>query len=84
MTDRVNLLDMSDDDLRKEFGRLSGGSLDFAFYASELNRRAALRVADEVRKFNKCSTFLAVRMIALTIGIGVLTAFQVYFARLAH
>ena len=77
--------DMSEDELQAHIrANLMMGHASYEAARGELLRRATLRVAGEVRKFNRCSTILAVAMIGLTVVIGVMTAVQVYFARLAH
>ena len=76
-----DLRSMSKDEL---FGWIQGGAqLGSEMYRAaeqELMRRsvsemavASERVRDEVRRFNRCSTFLSSTMIVLTIAIAVLT-----------
>lgn len=79
------LEDMTDDELIAHIrANLMGGHMSYEAARGELLRRATLKVANEVRKFNRCSTLLALAMIGLTVVIGVMTAAQVYLARLAH
>ena len=68
------LEDMSEDELIAHVrSNLTGGHMSYEAARGELLRRAMLCVTSEVRKFNRCSTFLASVMIALTIAICYLT-----------
>ena len=72
---------MSDDELHVFIqGGAQLGSEVYRGAEQELLRRsvskmavASERVRDEVRRFNRCSTFLSSTMIVLTIAIAVLT-----------
>ena len=95
----LDLHNISDEELWRSVNLSSTQSPDFPKLAhAELQRRAAKRVADEVKslntgverlcglieRFDRSSTRLSKVMLALTFVIGVLTVVQVVIGYLAY